>query len=103
MIVSVKPLFPSRIAFASASVAAFIFSLSPLSAAEHNAVNEMSETLLAKHRERCGDAVENPFDVGVDYVFPILHAQVVQRGDRPNASVVDENVKLTVSLTRQVD
>src|SRR5436190_6379913 len=65
----------------------------------HNAgrrggVDEMSETLLPKHRQRRGDAVENTFDVDVDHVFPILHPQVVQRGDRSNAGVVDENVKL---------
>jgi hypothetical protein len=63
----------------------------------------MSETLLAKHRQRCGDAIENTFDVDVDHVFAILHPQVVQGGDRPNAGVVDENVKLAVALTRQVD
>src|SRR6476660_8384656 len=63
----------------------------------------MSRALLTKHRQHCGDAVENTFDVDVDHVFPILHAQVVQRGDRPNAGVVDENVKLAVALTRQID
>jgi len=72
-------------------------------AGRRSGVDELSETLLTKHRQRCGDAVENTFDVDVDHVFPILHAQVVQGRDRPNASVVDENVKLTVALTRQVD
>src|SRR6478736_5228216 len=72
-------------------------------AGRRSGVDEMSETLLTKHRQRCGDAVENTFDVDVDHVLPILHAQVVQGGDRPNAGVVDENVKLAVTLTRQVD
>ena len=74
-----------------------MFGLTTMPAVEE----EMSETLLAKHRQRCGDAVENTFDVDVDHVFPILHPQVVQGGDRPNAGVVDENVKLAVALTRQ--
>ena len=65
--------------------------------------DEMSEILLTKHRQRCGDAVENTFYIDVDHVFPILHAQVVHGGDRSNAGVVDENVKLAVALTRQVD
>jgi hypothetical protein len=39
-----------------------------------NGVDEMSETLLAKDRQRCGDAVENAFDV--DHVLPVRHTQV---------------------------
>jgi hypothetical protein len=30
----------------------------------------MSETLLAKGRQRCGDAVQNTFDVDVDLSAP---------------------------------
>src|SRR5439155_301774 len=41
-------------------------------------VDEMSETLLAKDRQRCGDAVQNTFDVDVDHLLPILDAQVVE-------------------------
>src|SRR2546423_4701694 len=76
-----------------------MFGLTTMPAVEE----EMSETLLAKHRQRCGDAVENTFDVDVDHVLPILHPQVVHGGDRPDAGIVDENVKLAVTLTRQVD
>jgi len=72
-------------------------------AGRRSGVDEMSETLVTKHRQPCGDAVENTFDVDVDHVFPILHAQVVHGRDWPNASVLDENVKLAVALTRQVD
>gem|GEM_PF-6333849 len=40
----------------------------------------------------CGDAGKNTFDIDVDHVFPVLHAQVVQGGDRPNARVVEEKL-----------
>src|SRR6266550_5541210 len=68
-----------------------------------SSVNEMSETLLAEDRQRCGDAVQNPFDVDVDHVLPLCDAQVVEWRDRPNAGIVDQDVKLTVPLTGQVD
>jgi hypothetical protein len=35
----------------------------------------MSETLLAKDRQRRRDAVENTFDVDVDQVLPIINAR----------------------------
>ncbi len=37
------------------------------------------------------------------YVLRVIYPEVVQGGDRPNAGVVDENVKLAVTLARQVD
>jgi hypothetical protein len=37
----------------------------------------MSETLLAKDRQRGRDSVKNTFDVDVDHVFPIFNAQVI--------------------------
>ena len=52
-------------------------------------VDEMSETLLAKDRQRGGDSVKNTFDVDVDHVFPILNAQVVQGRHRHDAGIVD--------------
>ena len=66
-------------------------------------VDEMPETLLAEDRQRCRDAVQNAFDVDVDHLLPLLDAQVVEGGDRPNAGIVDENVKLAVPLTCQLD
>src|SRR2546429_526159 len=51
----------------------------------------------------CRDAVQITFDVDVDHVLPRLDAQVVEGGDRPNAGIVDENVKLTVPLICQLD
>jgi hypothetical protein len=41
-------------------------------------VDEMFKTLPAEDRERCGDAVQNAFDVDVDHVLPLLNAQVVE-------------------------
>ena len=40
----------------------------------------MPDTLLAKDRQRCRDAVQNAFDVDVDHLIPILDAQVVEGG-----------------------
>src|SRR5438270_1653732 len=68
-----------------------------------SSVNEMSETLFAEDRQRCGDAVEHTFDVDVDHLLPILDAQVVERGNWHNAGIAEENVKLAVSLTCQLD
>jgi len=59
----------------------------------------MPKTLPAEHRQRCGDAVQNAFDVDLDHVLALLNAQVVEGRDRPNAGIVDENVKFAVSLT----
>ena len=53
--------------------------------------------------QRCGDAVGYTFDVDVDHVFRILHAQVVQGGDRSMWALLMKNVKLAVALRRQVD
>ena len=52
-----------------------------------NDVDEMSETLPAKNRKSGGDTEQNTFEVNVDHLLPI----------------VDENVELAVSLTRQLD
>jgi len=41
-------------------------------------VDETPETLLAEDRQRCCDTVQNPFDVDVDHLLPILDAQVVE-------------------------
>src|SRR5206468_2125485 len=66
-------------------------------------VDEMPETLLAEDRKRCGDAVQNTFDVDVDHLLPIIDAQVVEGRNGHNAGIVDENVKLAVPLTCQLD
>src|SRR6185295_7004554 len=66
-------------------------------------VDEMSETLLAENWQRCGDAVQDTFDVDVDHLVPFVDAEVVERRDRANAGVVDESVKLAVPLTCQLD
>jgi hypothetical protein len=68
-----------------------------------SSVNEMSETLLAEDRQRCGDAVEHTFDVDVDHLLPILDAQVVETGNWHSASIAEENVKPAVTLTCQLD
>jgi hypothetical protein len=52
----------------------------------------MPETLLAEDRQRCGDAVQNTFDVDVDHLLPILHTQVVEGRNAHNA------VRLTFQL-----
>src|SRR6266403_6390647 len=66
-------------------------------------VDEMSETLLAKDRQRCGDAVQDTFNVDVDHLLPILDAQVVERRNWHNAGIAEENVELAVPLTCQLD
>ena len=66
-------------------------------------VDEMPESLRAKHRQRCGDAVEHAFDVDVDHLLPVLDTQVVERGNGHHASVVDEHVEFPVPLARQLD
>ena len=63
----------------------------------------MSETLLAKDRQRSGDAIQNTFDVDVDHLLPILDAQVVKERIWRNASIVHENIKLAIPLTCQLD
>jgi hypothetical protein len=63
----------------------------------------MSETLLAEDRQRCRDAVQNAFDVDVDHLLPILNAQIVESGNWHNAGIAEENVKLAVPLTCQLD
>ena len=59
--------------------------------------------LRAKHRQRCGNAVEHAFDVDVDHLLPVLDTQVVERGNGHDASVVDEHVEFPVPLARQLD
>jgi len=49
----------------------------------------MPETLLAEQRQRRGDAIQNALDVDVDHLLPILHSQVVEARDRPNAKAGD--------------
>ena len=66
-------------------------------------VDEMSETLLAKDRQRGGDSVKNTFDVDVDHVFPIFNPQVIHRRYRHDAGVVDENVELAVAVKREAN
>src|SRR6266576_2032013 len=68
-----------------------------------SSVNEMSETLVAEDRQRCGNAVQHTFDVDIDHLLPILDAQVVERGNWHNAGIAEENVKFAVSLTCQLD
>jgi hypothetical protein len=63
----------------------------------------MPEFLCAKQRQRCGDAIEDAFDVDVDHLLPILDAQVVKRGNGHHTSVVDEHVEFPVPLARQLD
>jgi hypothetical protein len=41
--------------------------------------------------------------VDVDHLLPILDAQIVERGNWHNAGIAEENVKLAVSLTCQLD
>jgi hypothetical protein len=67
------------------------------------AVDEMPKTLLAEDGQRRRDTVENTFNVDVDHILPILNAQVVEKRYRGNASVANENVKFTVSITSQLD
>src|SRR6185295_2594583 len=66
-------------------------------------VDEVPETLLAENRQCRGDAVEDTFDVDVDHLVPFVDAEIVERRDRANAGVVDENVKLAVPLTCQLE
>jgi hypothetical protein len=64
-------------------------------------VDEMPEPLFAKDRQRGRDAVQNTFDVDVDHLLPLLDAEVVEGRDRPDAGIVDENIKLAVPVTCQ--
>ena len=58
---------------------------------------------LRKDGQRCRDTVQNTFDISVDHILPIVDAQIVERRDRHNAGIVDENIKLAVALTCQLD
>ena len=66
-------------------------------------VDEVPKTLPAEDRQGRGDAVENALDVDVDHVLPLLDAQVVERGQRPDAGISDKNVELAVTLRCQGD
>ena len=63
----------------------------------------MPEALPAEDRQRRRDAVQNALDIDVDHLLPLLDAQVVERGDRPHAGIVDENVELAEALPGQLD
>jgi hypothetical protein len=62
----------------------------------------MPETLFAEDRQRCGDAVQNTFEVDVDHLLPIPDAQLVKGRDWPNAGVAEEHVELAMPLTPQL-
>src|SRR6266571_4482205 len=69
-----------------------------LMSSRRGGVNEMTESLLAKHWERRRDAVQNAFDIDVDHLLPILDAQVVEGRHGHYARIGEENVQLAVSL-----
>ena len=66
-------------------------------------VDEMPETLFAEDGQRGSDTVQDAFDVHVDHLLPILDAQVVEKRNRRNAGIIDENIQFTESLTGQLD
>ena len=63
----------------------------------------MPEALRAEHRQRRRDAVQDALYVDVDHGVPIIDAQLVERGDRPDAGVVDQRVELAEPLAGQRD
>jgi hypothetical protein len=53
--------------------------------------------------ERCGDAVQDAFDVDVDHLVPFVHPQTIHGRKRHDARVVDEHVDPSVGLNGRVD
>jgi hypothetical protein len=66
-------------------------------------VDEVSETLLAEDWERCGNSVQDAFNIDVDHLVPVFDAKIVERGNWHNPGIADENVELAVALGCQLD
>ena len=66
-------------------------------------VDELTAVLVLHPRKHGGDAVQDALDVDVHHLFPLVHLERVERGERHQAGVVDKYVYRAVLLDRTGD
>jgi hypothetical protein len=63
----------------------------------------MTAALLSEHRERCGDSIQNAFDVDVDHPVPLVDIEVVKGRQRHQAGVADQYIEPAEAILRLLD
>src|ERR1700733_13515416 len=61
----------------------------------------MAKALPTEYGQRGCNTVQQPLEVDVDHLLPILNAQVLQLGNRTDTCIADEHVELAISTACQ--
>ena len=56
----------------------------------------MPAALTLEHRESRGDAVQHPFQIGINHLVPFVGFQLAERGDSHKARVIDQHIHALV-------
>jgi hypothetical protein len=63
-----------------------------LESRRRNDIDEMTEPLAAKHRQRRRDSIQNAFQIHIDHGIPVLDAQIVEKRKGSDPRVADEYI-----------